>query len=473
MKVRAALVLVTILLCAAPRAGAQDEGVPLLLARLERIVLASDAAAYFQALAPSADRNRARDFAATELMPGANRVVLHERDRAPLQGATRGNGYSVMVDVFAEFAARARIATWRIDVKRTGDAGTEGEWTIADQERLSSVENIYRLSLDTSKAFAARNLPIPSEDLDLTLPEGSVFVADIDVGTTALVLLGRGTMNFHPAPATERGQVKIFCGSDTLETRFDAAYLRVNPADFATMIDGAALVPRPVDPGDLRRAQELFRDESQKSFVIDLGDLSRDAWTLLPSQGDFLAELRTRRFDTLTYAKSSAEAEDITLFDRKHHRNIALYPSKDKSRRGATYNEDELVDYDILDYDIDAAVTPDRQWIDGHARIRLKVRSYILGTLTFKLADSLVVQSIVSYEYGRLFGMRVKNQITLVVNLPTALSRDSQMTVTIAYSGRLEPQTLDRETVALDGGQQSRGTSDDIPMGMMPEASYL
>ena len=45
----------------------------------------------------------------------------------------------------------------------------------------------------------------------------------------------------------------------------------------------------------------------------------------------------------------------------------------------------------------------------------------MLGTLTFRLADPLVVQSIVSYQFGRLFGIRVKNQNTLVVNLPTPL----------------------------------------------------
>ena len=113
----------------------------------------------------------------------------------------------------------------------------------------------------------------------------------------------------------------------------------------------------------------MFREESPKSFVIDLGDLSREPWTLLPGQGDFLAEMRTRRFDTLTYARSGTEAEDITLFDRKRHHNIALYPSKEKlAQRGPFYNEDDLVDYDVLDYDIDVAATPDRQWIDGRAR---------------------------------------------------------------------------------------------------------
>ena len=55
------------------------------------------------------------------------------------------------------------------------------------------------------------------------------------------MLLGRGTVNFHPAPATEKGQVKIFCGSETLETRFDAVYIRLNPADFETLFAASAL----------------------------------------------------------------------------------------------------------------------------------------------------------------------------------------------------------------------------------------
>jgi len=169
------------------------------------------------------------------------------------------------------------------------------------------------------------------------------------------------------------------------------------------------------------------------SALANLGDLSREAWSLLPGQGDFVAEMRTRRYDTLTYARSGAEAEDITLFDRKRHHNIALYASKQKlATRGRFYNEDDLVDYDVLHYDIDVAASPDRQWIDGKTTLRIKVRSYVLGTLTLRLADPLVVQSIVSYEYGRLFGIRVKNQNTLVVNLPTALTRDTEITLTIA-----------------------------------------
>src|SRR5207237_8658194 len=166
-----------------------------------------------------------------------------------------------------------------------------------------------------------------------------------------------------------------------LDTSFSAAFIRINPSDFEGAIAAASLQPRAVDGRELRRADEIFRDDAQKSFVIDLGDLSRDAWSLLPGAGDFIAELHTRKYDTLTYAKSSTEAEDITLFDRKRHHNISLYASQEKlASRGRFYNEDELVDYDILHYDVDVAAFPDRQWIDGKTTLRLRTRAYVLGS---------------------------------------------------------------------------------------------
>ena len=90
-------------------------------------------------------------------MPGVTRAS----SRSAIATAARhaaGGGYRLLVDVFVEFGSRARITTWQLDVKRTGAAGTENEWTIADQDRISSVENLYRLSLNGAKQFAARDL---------------------------------------------------------------------------------------------------------------------------------------------------------------------------------------------------------------------------------------------------------------------------------------------------------------------------
>src|SRR6202035_208172 len=117
-------------------------------------------------------------------------------------------------------------------------------------------------------------------------------------------------------------------------------------------------------------------------------------------------------------------------------------------RRGRFYNEDDLTDYDVLDYNVDLAFSPDRLWMEGRTRLRLKVRASALGTLTLKLAEPLVVQSIASDQFGRLFYVRVSGQNSIVVDLPATLTRDTELTLTVTYGGRLEPQTPDSETLA-------------------------
>jgi hypothetical protein len=458
----------------APQAQAQGDAITAILRQVEQILLRADAAAYLALLTSSADRDRALAFATYELLPGVTKAVVQERDRQPLKGTLPGSGYQLMLDIFAEHGSRARIATWRFELKRTREATAPGqldEWRIADQDRLNVVDSLYRITLDSTKQYDARDLKITTEDLELTLAEGSVFVASVDQGVTGVVLTGRGEMRFRPTPQTERGQVRIFSGAETLESRFDAAFIRLNPSDFESMFPASQLTARAVDPRDFRRADDVFHEESPKSFNLDLGDFSRESWSLLPSYGDFLAEIRTRRFDTLTYARSGSEAEDITLFDRKRHRNIALYASAGKiARNGRFYNEDELAEYDILDYDIDLAVSPERQWIDGRTKVRMKVKAPALGTVTMKLADSLAVQSIVSEQFGRLFGIRVKNQNSIVINLPSTVPRDTVLTLTIAYAGRLSPQAADRETIELDSEGQQR--ADDLPT-VLAEPSFL
>src|SRR2546430_75513 len=446
---------------------AEKDDIRELIQQIEQIVQSGDTARYFALLADSADRERARSFAEFELQPGATRAVIQERDRAPLQGALPGNGHQLIVDVFTETGNRARVATWRLDLKR---ARADAPWRIADQEQITSVEGLYRLSLNPSKQFDAHNLEIVAEDLELTLPAGSVFVAETDQGVTGIVLLGRGQMRFHPRPEMEKGQVKIFCGKEALETAFDAAFVRINPGDFESRLAVDRLTARPVDPRSFRRADDVFREESPKSFGLDLGDLSRESWSLLPNYGDILAEVRTRRFDVLTYARSGTEAEDITLFDRKRHKNISIYTSEQKtSRRGRFYNEDDQADYDVLDYDIDLAVAPERLFLEGRARVRVKIRAAALGTITLRLADSLGVRSIVSDRFGRLFAVRVRNQNSVVLNLPTPVARDTVLSFTIAYGGRLEPQMPDRETIAPQG----RGPLQEDTSFIAAEPSFL
>src|SRR5262249_20379453 len=177
-----------------------------------------------------------------------------------------------------------RIATWRFEIRR---AGAAAPWQITDQEQVTSVEGLYHLSLNPTKQFDAHNLTIAAEDFELTVADGNVFAADTDQGVTALVLLGAGQMHFHPKPETEKGQVRIFCGKEALVTRFDAAFIRINPADLERWLGSHQLAGQPVDARAFRRAEAVFREELPNSFGLDLADLSRESWSLVPGYGDF------------------------------------------------------------------------------------------------------------------------------------------------------------------------------------------
>ena len=454
---------------------ADDEArIRALLGQLERALRTNDPDLYQAVLAPSADQTRTQNFAALEFRPGATRVVVLERDRQPLVGTLPGLGYQILVDAFFEYGDRARIASWQVDVKRIDDV----EWRVADVERLSMVDNLVRLSVSPTRQFRGRNFTVRSEDLELRLVDGLVFTVDTDQGIAGLVLMGRGEMRFEPGPDTEKGQVRIFTGDTKIESRFDAAFVRVGAIGLHANPD--ELVPMPVDARELRRAEEIFRVESAKSYALELGDLSSDNWSLSPAPGDFVAEMRTSRFETLTYVRSRNEPEDISVFNRRRGRNISVYASQEQLvTRGPFYNEDELAAYDVLDYDIDiaAAPTPDRQWLEGRTTLRMKVLAPSMSQVSLRLADSLTVHSVVSDQYGRLFNLRVRNQNTVLVNLPYTLLRDSELTLTVTYSGRLAPQAPERETVAAQGGgpqrggdQSSRMIEVNIPMG---ERSYL
>ena len=378
---------------------------------------------------------------------GTLRTVVRLRDRAPLEGVPPGDGFQLVVEFFVEAAGRARIVTAGMAIRRP-PGGALDSWRIVDSEGLSFVDGVYRLRLDVARPFAARQLTISAEDLTLTLEEGTVFLVECDDGTTGLVLVGRGEMRFSPAPAAEKGQLRLFADADTLATPFETAFIRLSPTDYRRRIAADALTPVTADRRVIRRAQDVFERESPKSYSLELQEYSRDNWHLLPTVGDFLAEVNTRRHDTLTYLMSAQQAEDISLFQREQRKTISLYASKGKiAARGRFYSEDALRDYDILDYNIEATVAPDRQAIEGRARLLIRIRSTSLATLMLRLAEPLVVSGITSVEYGRLLHLRVRGQNSVLVNLPRQLQQDSDLTLIITYAGRVPSQQLDLDTL--------------------------
>ena len=183
-------------------------------------------------------------------------------------------------------------------------------------------------------------------------------------GPTAAVLLAGdgGTMSFRPAPEAEREQVRIYAGSDAIETRVRRRVPALQPfglrrAPVRRQPDRGAAP----DPVLFRRADATFREQIAKSFSLDLADLSRDTWSLPPAAGRLsrrdphaplpdadLFEVGQRRGGHLG-VRSAAAAQHLDL-------PVGGAPG---GRRRPVLDDDERAAFDISHYELDVAFDPD------------------------------------------------------------------------------------------------------------------
>jgi hypothetical protein len=437
------LALALLLVSGSPQARTQDDSAAGLTTKIEAAATAVNRAAIMDLGAPDGDAEALGQFATSLTWPPVSRVIIKERDRT----ARDDGGLAVLWEVFAERGIEGRVGTWQAELSRASPAA---DWRIKAIARLSTASGLFRLSLDQTRQFEVKGLAVRATDLSIDLPSGHLFFSATPGGPTAVVLLGRGRMRFSPPDAAERTQVRIFAGDDTLESDFDAAFIRIRPSDFESVFKATSLTPRAVDRGVMRRASAVFDEYVGRTLQVDLADLSRERWSLVPQSGDLIAEVRTRKHGSLTYARSRNEAEDIALFERRRRRNISVYASAEKvAERGRSYSDEDLVDYDVLTYDIETDIDPRRVWIDGNARLKLRIRSPSVSTLTLKLADSLVVRGVHAPGLGRLLHLRSVGQNSVIVNLPVTVVAGTEVWLNVRYGGRLEPQQIDREAIQI------------------------
>ncbi|HEY7054936.1 MAG TPA: M1 family aminopeptidase, partial [Vicinamibacterales bacterium] len=451
---RAAILLALLWIWPAPALAAQQptppDGIDRLVSAIEQSIEAGDPLGLRALARFDTDLAQLAEFVNSMTSPAATAATVKERDRALL----RSGRQRLMLEILTERGQEGRVSSWRVDVappESPAPTGPDAAWQIASIQRLSVVSGLYRLQLDPTTEFDVHDLNVEGIDLKLSLPAGRMFVARTSDGPTAIVLLGRGRVQFSPRLQAERVQLHIFCGQDAFNAEFDAAFLRLNPSEFNLRIHPDAVSPRTPHPADLRRATQIFETYVPLSFQIDLSDLSTQRWSLVPSPTDFVAEIATKRYGALTYARSSNDPEDVSFFDRRRHRNISVYESGTNEGTRRFFSEDAQLDYDITSYDLKTAFAPDRLWVDGRARLLLRTRNTV-ATMTLHLAEPLVVRSVISREFGRLLHLRVVGQNSILINFPTLVPPDTELELTIVYGGRLQPQAVDREAIGQQEG---------------------
>ena len=130
-----------------------------------------------------------------------------------------------------------------------------------------------------------------------------------------MVLLGDGTMVFQPAPKEETRPAEAVRRHRGAR---NAVHLRVRAHQSRSSSSSASpttmLEPVALDSRAYRRGLAVFEEGVPKSFNLDLSDLSRDVWSLLPQPGDFVAEVQDaplRRPDLRAIERRGRRRHDV------------------------------------------------------------------------------------------------------------------------------------------------------------------
>ena len=129
-------------------------------------------------------------------------------------------------------------------------------------EQLTIVSGLFKLALNRLKQFTVRNLTVARHRPDARDAVGlRVRRRDRRGGRPRSCCSAAAGCGSAPSDPAERTQVRIFSGEEQLTADFDAAFVRVPPAEFAGLFAGRRRdAAARVVPSDVRRAADVFDD---------------------------------------------------------------------------------------------------------------------------------------------------------------------------------------------------------------------
>jgi hypothetical protein len=408
-----------------------------LLERLRNAWFARDLEGYLALWHFAAPAERKTETEAAREAFAADETQLTVLDRP--RHTSRPLRLSVDVQVFTTTEPEARVEYWQLFLEPSGS-----RWVIVGRQPSGGMEGLIHLPLGPG-AWRVRGVTLSLVDFELLMEDGTLFSTPESVGPTALVFVGRGRVRFRPRPPGERDQLRQFSGRPDLDREVKWAFVRLNPADLPRVLDVSRLEPEP-DPGRRREeAEKRWRERTEMSFLVD-APLPRSPWWLYPSVGDAVVDFPWKGSRVLTFSVARGEPEDVNLFERDRRLRICSYPS---AGRPVQYSEDDGRVADVLWHDLVARFEPDQHLLSAVDTIRLRLLSPV-STLRLKLDDDFVVSSVSADDGGNLLFLRVRGQDSLVVSLGPHAGRLDEVSLTVRYSGRHNPSSMDHELFQVE-----------------------
>ncbi len=338
----------------------------------------------------------------------------------------------------------AFIETWQIILQDRG-----GRWVITDKKVRGNLATLYKVKIPAERVERVEAIEIRHADIRLMFRNALIFYDNIPELETALLVIGDGTLSFHPSDPREEHQLELIYKKKTLEDSLEYAYMRFSDLFFNRNIiitRGDRKPARIVSEAEKNKAYSLFMRYHRRYFTIE-SPFSQEPLSFLPQGDEAAIEFRGKKVGDLSYIYSDFAAEEITLYDRTRDRFINLYsPEQEAGERRMVITFGQK--YDITDYNIELDFEPRESYISAKARISVLARVSELDALKFRFNPALEILRIYDDERRELFFTQDKIGKLIYVYFLEPVQKDKAMTIEILYRGELPPPPQLTDTVS-------------------------
>lgn len=424
------------------RAARQVDAARVFVTALKTALESGDRESYLAGFQP---RVRAREADRLESMfadLGMERAALFISSLQP----DRPEGFTVFVRALFENDFSTIMELWRLDVRRTGQ-----DWFVWERRNIGESKRLFKLSLPGPRAERVRRLEVRHEDIAISFENALVFYDNIPDLETALIVIGKGRLDFRPSLDRERHQLEMIFKTGFIQDRMEYAYLRFSNSSFENRvtITREEISKQPVLESERNRAASIFAKHYKRSFTVE-NSLNGETLSILPQGNEAVFEFQGDRVGDVTYVYSPFSDDEINFYQWKENRMLNLYsPPLDEGEKRLFISFGQK--YDVLDYQIEIDFNPKRRFFAGKAQIKVETSVALLESLRFKFHPDLEILRITDEKQRELYYTQDKLRSVIYIHFLRPPNRGQTAIIHVFYRGQLDPPPLFSDNLSFSG----------------------
>jgi len=315
----------------------------------------------------------------------------------------------------------------------------EGLWMVDRKDSIGETKQLYKLKLPSARVERVQSLEIHHTDIHISFTDALLFYDNIPDFETAILVVGKGNLDFSPSHPREQHQLDLVFKKKRLQDKLSYGYFRFSNSFFSNNVKIVKTPGRvtPATESERKKAYSLFSKHYYRSFTVR-NSLNGELLSILPQGDDAVFEFAGKKTGTMTYVNSPNAEDEINLYQWKEDRILNLYsPPLGEGKKRLFISTGRQ--FDIEHYDLEIEYKPSDHSMAGKARINVRTQVGMLDGLRFKMNPAFEILRINDSNKRELYFTQDKLRQVIYIYFLKPPSRGQVSSIEVFYRGKIPP----------------------------------